>query len=69
MTDTVSVTTAAPRAITAINAQLADFGPAPENVRFAEPADDGIGQLADTILAAGVAPLLIVRLGRKGNAS
>lgn len=37
---------------------------APENLRFAEPPDDGIGELAETIFAAGVLQPLTVRPGR-----
>jgi ParB family chromosome partitioning protein len=47
---------------------LRDLGLASENLRFDEPADDGIGQLADTILAAGVIIPPIVRAGRKDEA-
>ena len=36
-------------------------------LRFKEPADDGVPQLADTILAAGVVIPPIVRPGRKGE--
>jgi ParB family chromosome partitioning protein len=48
-----------------IRVRLGDLGLAKENLRFAEPADDGIPQLADTILAAGVVIPPIVRAGRK----
>lgn len=50
-----------------IRIRLSDLGLAPENLRFDEPADDGIAQLADTILAAGVIIPPIVRRGRKGE--
>lgn len=43
---------------------LQDLAVAPENLRFEEPADDGIGELADTIFAAGVLQPLTVRPGR-----
>jgi ParB family chromosome partitioning protein len=44
---------------------LKDLGLAPENMRFNEPADDGVAQLADTIDAAGVLIPIAVRPGRK----
>lgn len=44
--------------------KLRDFGLAPENLRFNEPADDEIPALAETILAAGVVIPPIVRSGR-----
>lgn len=44
---------------------LKDLGLAPENMRFSEPADDGIAQLADTIEAASVLIPIAVRPGRK----
>ena len=47
-----------------IQVRLGDLGLAKENLRFAEPADDGVPQLADTILAAGVVIPPIVRPGR-----
>ncbi|WP_293679848.1 ParB N-terminal domain-containing protein [uncultured Phenylobacterium sp.] len=50
-----------------IQVRLGDLGLAKENLRFAEPADDGVPQLADTILAAGVVIPPIVRSGRKGE--
>ncbi len=50
-----------------IQVRLGDLGLAKENLRFAEPADDGVPQLADTILAAGVVIPPIVRVGRKGE--
>lgn len=43
---------------------LRDLAVAPENLRFSEPADDGIGELAETIFAAGVLQPLTVRPGR-----
>jgi ParB family chromosome partitioning protein len=66
MTDTPTVA-AAPTPMTTIKVRLADLGLAPENLRFKEPADDGVPQLADTILAAGVVIPPIVRPGRKGE--
>jgi ParB family chromosome partitioning protein len=50
-----------------IQVRLGDLGLAKENLRFSEPADDGVPQLADTILAAGVVIPPIVRAGRKGE--
>jgi ParB family chromosome partitioning protein len=67
MTDTPTVASVSPTSMTPIKVRLADLGLAPENVRFKEPADDGVPQLADTILAAGVVIPPIVRPGRKGE--
>ena len=65
MTD---VQTACPRRRwTRIQVRLGDLGLAKENLRFNEPADDGVPQLADTILAAGVVIPPIVRPGKKGE--
>jgi ParB family chromosome partitioning protein len=50
-----------------VKVRLCDLGLAPENLRFKGPADDGVPQLADTILAAGVVIPPIVRPGRKGE--
>ena len=50
-----------------IRARLGDVGLAPENLRFEEPADEGIAQLADTMTAAGILIAPIVRRGRKGE--
>ena len=50
-----------------IQVRLGDLGLAKENLRLDEPADDGIPQLADTLLAAGVVIPPIVRPGRKGE--
>ncbi|WP_062098376.1 ParB/RepB/Spo0J family partition protein [Caulobacter sp. CCH5-E12] len=50
-----------------IRIPLSDLGLAPENLRFDEPADDGIDQLADTIAAAGVIIPPIVRAGRNNE--
>ncbi len=59
---------ASPAAMTRIQVRLGDLGLAKENLRFHEPADDGVPQLADTLLAAGVVIPPIVRPGRKGEA-
>ncbi len=53
--------------MTRIKVRLGDFGLARENARYDEPADDGIPQLAETLLAAGVVIPPIVRPGRKGE--
>ncbi len=47
--------------------RLGDLGLAKENLRYAEPADEDVSQLADTLLAAGVVIPPIVRPGRKGE--
>lgn len=67
MTDTQTVPPVPPTPMTSIKVRLGDLGLAPENLRFKEPADDGVPQLADTILAAGVVIPPIVRPGRKGE--
>lgn len=67
MTDTQTVPAATPTPMTSIKVRLGDLGLAPENLRFKEPADDGVPQLADTIAAAGVVIPPIVRPGRKGE--
>ena len=64
MTDTQ---TAQPTPMEEITVRLGDLGLAPENLRFHEPADDGVPQLAETVLAAGVLIPPIVRAGRKGE--
>ena len=64
MTD---VQTTAPVAMARIQVRLGELGLAKENLRFNEPADDGVPQLADTILAAGVVIPPIVRSGKKGE--
>jgi ParB family chromosome partitioning protein len=51
-----------------IKIRLGDLGLARENLRFEEPADDGVEQLADTILAAGLLIPIIVRAGQKSEA-
>ncbi len=48
-----------------IQVRLGDLGLAKENLRYTEPADEGVPQLADTIAAAGVVIPPIVRAGRK----
>ena len=50
-----------------VRVRLDQFGLAPENLRFDEPADDGVPQLADTIAAAGVLIPPIVRPGRRSE--
>ena len=64
MTDTQTVS---PTPMDEITVRLGDLGLAPENLRFQEPADDGVPQLAETVLAAGVLIPPIVRSGRKGE--
>src|SRR6185437_10961221 len=64
MTDTQ---TAQPTPMDEITVRLGDLGLAPENLRFHEPADDGVPQLAETVLAAGVLLPPIVRAGHKGE--
>ena len=51
-----------------IKLRLGDLGLARENLRYDEPADDGVEQLADTILAAGLMIPIIVRAGHKSEA-
>ena len=53
--------------LTKIRIRLRQFGLARENLRYDEPADDGVPQLADTIAAAGVIVPPIVRPGRRGE--
>jgi ParB family chromosome partitioning protein len=53
--------------LTKIRIRLRQFGLARENLRFDEPADEGVPQLADTIAAAGVIVPPIVRPGRRGE--
>src|SRR5579859_2188299 len=64
MTD---IQTVQPTPMEEITVRLGDLGLAPENLRFHEPADDGVPQLAETVLAAGVLVPPIVRAGRKGE--
>ncbi|MBN9319061.1 MAG: chromosome partitioning protein ParB [Caulobacterales bacterium 68-7] len=54
-----------PVAMKRVTVRLADLGLARENLRYAEPADEDVSQLADTLLAAGVIMPPIVRPGRK----
>ena len=56
-----------PKGFRPIKVRLGDLGLAPENLRYEEPADDGIDQLAETLLAAGVLIPIIVRAGRKNE--
>lgn len=65
MTDQSS---ASPAAMSRIQVRLGDLGLAKENLRYQEPADEGVPQLAETLLAAGVVIPPIVRPGRKGEA-
>ena len=58
---------AAPEPMAHIQVRLGDLGLAKENLRYGEAADDGVPQLAETILAAGVVIAPIVRPGRKGE--
>jgi ParB family chromosome partitioning protein len=68
MTDTQTVVAAdIPIPMARIQVRLGDLGLAKENLRYAEPADEGVAQLAETILAAGVVIPPIVRPGRKGE--
>jgi len=70
MTDVVSHVpepAAGPVAMKHIVVRLGDLGLAKENLRYAEPADEEVPQLADTLLAAGVVIPPIVRPGRKGE--
>ncbi|WP_068875131.1 MULTISPECIES: ParB/RepB/Spo0J family partition protein [unclassified Phenylobacterium] len=46
---------------------LRDLAIAPENMRFSEPPDDEIPELAETIFAAGVLQPLTVRPGKKNE--
>jgi len=64
MSDTQTPT---PEPMAEIVVRLGDLGLAPENLRFKEPADDGVPQLADTMAAAGVLFPPIVRPGRHGE--
>jgi ParB family chromosome partitioning protein len=56
-----------PEPMADIVVRLGDLGLAPENLRYDEPADDGIPQMADTMVAAGVLVPPIVRTGRDGE--
>ena len=71
MTDVQSPTpeaaAAAAEPMATIRVRLGDLGLARENLRYAEPADNDVPQLADTVAAAGVVIPPIVRAGRKGE--
>ncbi len=67
MSDTPTVAAVTPSPMPTIRVRLGDLGLARENLRFDEPADEGVPQLADTILAAGVIIPPIVRPGRKSE--
>ncbi len=67
VTSEVPESAAAPASMARVQVRLGDLGLARENLRYAEPADEGVPQLADTILAAGVVIAPIVRPGRKGE--
>ncbi|MDR3511005.1 MAG: chromosome partitioning protein ParB [Caulobacteraceae bacterium] len=58
---------APPAPMTRAQVRLGDLGLAKENLRHAEPADDGVPQLAETLLAAGLVVPPIVRPGRRGE--
>lgn len=51
-----------------LSVPLCDLGLAPENLRFAEPPDEDVPRLADTLAAAGLIYPLLVRSGRAGEA-
>ncbi|WP_372787014.1 ParB/RepB/Spo0J family partition protein [Phenylobacterium sp.] len=65
--DTAAPGAEAPVRMATIRVRLGDLGLARENLRYDEPADEGVPQLADTILAAGVVIPPLVRVGRKGE--
>ena len=67
MTDTQTVPSTTPNTMSQIRVRLGDLGLARENLRFDQPADEGVAQLADTILAAGIVIPLIVRPGTKSE--
>ena len=67
VTSEVPESAAAPASMARVQVRLGDLGLAKENLRYAEPADEGVPQLADTILAAGVVIAPIVRAGRKSE--
>jgi len=66
-TQTPAANAHVPEPMADIVVRLGDLGLAPENLRFDEPADDGIPQMADTMAAAGVLFPPIVRPGREGE--
>lgn len=61
---TASTQTPRPPERTRATVSLRDLAVAPENLRFAEPPDDQVPELAATIRAAGVMQPLTVRPGR-----
>lgn len=63
--DTADAAAAAPPARTSKVYPLKDLGVAPENMRYGEPPDEEVPQLAATIKAAGLLQPLTVRPGRK----
>ena len=67
MTDASTIASATPTTMSQIKVRLGDLGLARENLRFDQAADEGIVQLADTILAAGIVIPLIVRPGTKSE--
>lgn len=67
MTKPIKTPVSAEAASGQIFVPLADLALAPENIRFKEPADDGVPRLADTIAAANVVIPLSVRRGRKSE--
>lgn len=69
MTRSVPTTAIVASASNLIFVSLKDLALAPENIRFKEPADDGIPRLADTIAAANVVIPLSIRPGAKGEKS
>ncbi|MGC1301986.1 MAG: chromosome partitioning protein ParB [Caulobacteraceae bacterium] len=66
-TDTIEAAAAQVEPMATIEVRLGDLGLAKENLRYAEPADDDVPQLADTVAAAGVVIPPIVRAGRRGE--
>ena len=60
--------TQVPEPMADVVVRLGDLGLAPENLRFDEPADDGVPQMSDTMAAAGELFPPIVRPGREGEA-
>jgi hypothetical protein len=60
----------APEPMETIQVRLGDLGLAKENLRYNEPADDGVPQLANTIEAAGVViPPIVARARRPSRSS
>jgi len=64
---TAAAITSLPEPMEPVQVRLGDLGLAKENLRYNEPADDGVPQLAGTIEAAGVVIPPIVRPGRKSE--